>query len=119
MARVREDANVAQARVLVGALREQLQELRSRLARAEAEGVGETSRARAMRLAARDLHRDAGRAQFLIERLHRRFPGIADGVASASSETSTSAHPRVEGVGSLWDDRRQGTVGDVRRAAAD
>jgi hypothetical protein len=102
MGRVREDADVAQARVLVGALREQLQELRSRLARAEAEGVGETSRARAMRLAARELHRDAGRAQFLIERLHRRFPGIV-----------------ADGVGSLWDGPHERTVGDVCRAAAD
>jgi hypothetical protein len=109
MARVREDANAAQARVLIGALREQLQEMTTTLARAEAEGVGQTSRARAMRLAAQELHRDAGRAQFLIERLHRRFPGIdADGVAPAAGEVSASAQVaaqrRVEGAGRLWDE---------------
>ena len=60
MACVREDANVAQARVFITALDQHLRETKSKLARAEAVAVGPSSRARAMRLEANGLRCEAG-----------------------------------------------------------
>ncbi len=71
------DPNVAQAQQLIGALRDQLREMAPRLARAERDAKGGHTRvARARRLEAEVLRRDVSHAQLLIERLHRRFPGI-------------------------------------------
>lgn len=71
------DPNLAQARHLIGALRDHLREMAPRLARAEREAIGGHTRvARARRLEAEELRRDVSQAQLLIERLHRRFPGI-------------------------------------------
>jgi hypothetical protein len=72
------DRNAAQARQLIQALQEQLREMGPKLARAEREGAAaHPSRRRAMRLEAAALYRDITRAQFLIARLQRSFPGIA------------------------------------------
>ena len=70
------DPNAAQARQLIGALRDQLREMAPRLARAEREANGGHIRARARRLEAAALRRDVSQAQLLIERMHKRFPGI-------------------------------------------
>ncbi|MGV9803878.1 hypothetical protein ACWDTP_38135 [Mycobacterium sp. NPDC003449] len=68
--------DIAQARQLIGELRAQIRDMTPRLARAEQEGAGHTTRARAMRREAAELRRDVGQARFLIDRLHRRFPDI-------------------------------------------
>jgi hypothetical protein len=72
------DPDTAQAAQLPDALQEQLRMMAPRLAQAQREGAaGQTSRARAMRREAAALHRDINHAQFLVERLHHRFPSIA------------------------------------------
>lgn len=71
------DADGAQARLLLSALREQIREMTPKLDRAERDAVcGHTTRARAIRQQAAQLRCDVSRAQFLIAQLHRRFPDI-------------------------------------------
>jgi hypothetical protein len=71
------DPNAAQARELLAALLEQVSVMTPRLVRAEREGAcGDSSRARTIRREAAALRRDVGQAQFLIERLRRRYPGV-------------------------------------------
>jgi hypothetical protein len=73
------DPNTVQASHFVSALREQLREMTPKLVRAERElAPGHASRARAMRLQAAELRDNIRLAQSLIERLHRRFPGLDD-----------------------------------------
>jgi hypothetical protein len=68
------DCDVAQAAELVGALRDQLREMTTKLAWVERQGVtGRNGRACAMRLEAAALRRDIKKAQVLIDRLQRRF----------------------------------------------
>jgi hypothetical protein len=86
------DPDTAQARVFVCALRDQVRELSTRLAKAERpDGLLNTSRARVMRKLAADLRRDLGQAQFLIDRLHRRYPALAaepdDGLSATMTAT--------------------------------
>ena len=66
---------VAQAVELVRALRHELHEMTTQLARVERQGVGKNSRACAMRMEAAALRRDIHEARFLIERLERRYLG--------------------------------------------
>jgi hypothetical protein len=81
------DCDVAQAAELVGALRDQLREMTTKLAWVERQGVtGRNGRACAMRLEAAALRRDIKKAQVLIDRLQRRF-------------LSGDAGPPPEGVG--------------------
>lgn len=70
------DQNLAQATLLIAALRDQLGDMMPKLARVEREATcGRTSRARALRREAMLLRRDVGHAEFLIARLQQRFPG--------------------------------------------
>lgn len=72
------DQNLAQAALLIAALRAQLGDMMPKLARVEREatcGHTHTSRARALRREAMGLRRDVGHAEFLIARLQQRFPG--------------------------------------------
>jgi hypothetical protein len=66
---------VAQALELVRALRHQLHEMTTQLARVERQGVGRSGRACAMRLEATALRRDIREAEALIDRLNRRYGG--------------------------------------------
>jgi DNA-binding transcriptional LysR family regulator len=71
------DPNTVQASHFVSALREQLREMTPKLVRAERElARGHAGRARTMRVEAAELRADIGLAQSLIDRLHRRFPGL-------------------------------------------
>jgi hypothetical protein len=79
------DPNAAQARELLTALHEQVRDMSPRLVRAEFESAGgHTSRERALRREAAVLRRDVAHAQFLMERLRRRYPDVdsADGERS-------------------------------------
>jgi hypothetical protein len=68
------DYRPAQAMELVRALRHQLHAMTRQLARLERQGVaGTTSRASAMHCEAAALRRDIHEAQFLIDRLERRY----------------------------------------------
>ncbi|GJJ22017.1 hypothetical protein MTY414_56900 [Mycolicibacterium mageritense] len=70
------DHNLAQATLLIAALRAQIADMTPKLARAEREATcGHTSRDRALRREAMLLRRDVSQAQFLITRLQHRFPG--------------------------------------------
>jgi septal ring factor EnvC (AmiA/AmiB activator) len=60
------DCDVAQAAEFVRALNQQLHEMTTRLAQVDRQGV-------AMQLEAAALHRDIEEAQFLIDRLQRRY----------------------------------------------
>jgi hypothetical protein len=76
------DADAAQARVLMGALREQERRLSRKLARAERE------RARGTRPAGDAAAlRDLSHARFLIQRLHRRYPVVGEALR-AEAHTS-------------------------------
>jgi hypothetical protein len=66
---------VAQALELVRALRHQLREMTTQLARVERQGVGRNGRACAMRSEAAALRRDIREAEALIDRLNRRYGG--------------------------------------------
>jgi hypothetical protein len=69
------DPNAAQARELLKALHAQVRDMSPRLARVEREvTLDHTRRARALRQQADALRRDVAHVQFLIERLHRRYP---------------------------------------------
>jgi hypothetical protein len=82
------DPNTVQASHFVSALREQLREMTPKLVRAERElARGHAGRARAMRVEAAELRADIGLAQSLIDRLHRRFPGL-DVAASPTRQAS-------------------------------
>jgi hypothetical protein len=71
------DADAAQARVLAGALQQQVQEMSARLGYEERRLGSVPPRCNpVMRRHAEDLWRDISKAKFLIERLHRRFPDI-------------------------------------------
>jgi hypothetical protein len=95
------DPNVAQARQLIGALRDQLREMVPRLARAERDAIGGHTRvARARRLEAEELRRDVNHAQLLIERLHRRFPAI-DGTGPVFRTGRPSATTQADQRGNL------------------
>ena len=66
--------NAAQAVELVRALRHQLHEMTTRLAWVECQDVtGTNDRARALRMEAAVLRRDIQEAEFLIDRLKRRY----------------------------------------------
>jgi hypothetical protein len=67
------DRQAAQAVELVRALRHRLHEMTSQLAWAERHGVGRNRRACAMRVEAAELRRDIQEAEFLIDRLRRRY----------------------------------------------
>jgi hypothetical protein len=68
------DCEAAQAVELVRALRHQLHEMTTQLARVERQGVtGRNGRACALRLDAAALRRDMQEAQVLIDRLQRRY----------------------------------------------
>ncbi|GAT02527.1 uncharacterized protein RMCFA_2639 [Mycolicibacterium fortuitum subsp. acetamidolyticum] len=72
------DHNLAQATLLIAALRAQIADMTPKLARVEREATcGHTSRDRALRREATLLRRDVSQAQFLIARLHHRFPQAA------------------------------------------
>jgi len=71
------DPNACQAGHFVSVLREQLREMTPKLVRAERElARAHPRRARAMRIEAAELRADIRLAQCLIDRLHRRFPGL-------------------------------------------
>jgi hypothetical protein len=68
------DSQAAQAAALVRALRHQLHEMTTQLARMERQGItGRNGRACALRLEAAALRRDIQEAQFHIDRLERRY----------------------------------------------
>ena len=68
------DHQVAQALELVRALRHQVQEMTTQLAWVERQDVTDRNgRACAMRMEAAALRRDIQEAQFLIDRLRRRY----------------------------------------------
>ena len=72
------DADAAQARLLVSALQNEIGSMAGRLAKLERQvGTDRTKRNLAIRVAMADLRRDIGKARFLIEGLHRRFPEVA------------------------------------------
>jgi hypothetical protein len=72
------DPNAAQARELLHALHAQVRDMSPRLARIEREvTLDHTPQARALRQQAAGLRRDVAHAQFLIERLRRRYPDTA------------------------------------------
>jgi hypothetical protein len=116
------DPNVAQARQLIGALRDQLREMAPRLARAERDAIGGHSRvARARRLEAAELRRDVSQAQLLIERLHRRFPGSdgtgpAFGTGRPSATTQADQRGNVDHVRQLNRRPHRWAVNDARRS---
>jgi hypothetical protein len=69
-----DDHNAAQAVALVRALSDQLHAMTRQLARLERQHVtGTSSRASAIRCEAAALRRDINEAQFLIDRLERRY----------------------------------------------
>lgn len=69
------DPNTAQATALIAALQDQLAAMAPRLAQAELDACpGPPEYARAIRLYIAQLRRDVHHAQFLIARLHQRFP---------------------------------------------
>ncbi len=69
------DADAAQARVLAVALMEQVQGLSARLAELERHiELNPNYRNMGARREAVGLHRDIGEAEFLLQRLHRKFP---------------------------------------------
>jgi hypothetical protein len=71
------DADTAQAQVLESALREHIGAMTSRLAKVEGHpGAGQTHRGLTMRRQASELRRDIGKARFLIDQLHRRYPDL-------------------------------------------
>jgi len=77
-----EDADLAQARVLIIAMREQIADLTTRLAKVEAQTrPGHTHRDLAMRREANALRRDIAHAQRLIDRLQRRYPRVSEASA--------------------------------------
>ena len=87
------DPNAVQASHFVSALREQLREMTPKLVRAERElARAHPRRARAMRLEAAELRADIRLAQCLIDRLHRRFPGLD--VAAGPTRQSQCAGQR-------------------------
>jgi hypothetical protein len=70
------DHNLAQATLLIAALRARIGDMTPKLARVEREATcRHTSRDRALRRDAMLLRRDVSQAQFLIARLQHRFPG--------------------------------------------
>jgi hypothetical protein len=72
------DCEAAQALELFRALCGQIREMTSQLAWIERQGVtGGKGRACAMRMEATALRRDIKEAQVLIDRLQRRYPGLA------------------------------------------
>lgn len=69
------DADSAQARVFADALLEQVRALSARLAKVERQIAQKPHhRSSDARREAAGLHRDIGEAQFLLQKLHRRFP---------------------------------------------
>lgn len=68
-------ADVAQAKVMVVALSEQARDIALKLTQAES-GPAWAARAKSARIAARELRRDLGEVQSLVERLVRRFPDL-------------------------------------------
>jgi hypothetical protein len=71
------DHDLAQATVLISALRAEIADMAHRLARTDRESTcGHSSRDRARRQQAAQLRRDINQAQFLITRLHHRFPRL-------------------------------------------
>jgi hypothetical protein len=88
------DPNAAQAAVLIAALTEQLRDMTPKLLHAERQADNRhAAGARAMRQIAAELHRDINQAQFLIARLHRRFPDTCQPTAFDQRDTRT-AHTR-------------------------
>jgi hypothetical protein len=78
-----DDADAAQARVFVATLQDEIRDLSARLAKVGARsgppGQRHTNRSLALHREATDLRRDISKAQFLIERLERRFPPTTAG----------------------------------------
>jgi hypothetical protein len=69
------DADAAQAQVFAVALMEQVRALSARLAKVERQiDQKPHHRSSDARREAAGLHRDIGEAQFLLQKLHRRFP---------------------------------------------
>jgi len=69
------DADAAQAQVFAVALMEQVRALSARLAKVQQEIERKPHhRSSDARREAAGLHRDIGEAQFLLHKLHRRFP---------------------------------------------
>lgn len=92
------DPDVAQAHLLIAALRHQLRDMAPQLARVDATCPGPgrpTSRTRALRREAATLRRDVDQAHFLIARLLRRFPVIDTAAAAqvAADNTADAAVP--------------------------
>jgi hypothetical protein len=85
------DRQAAQAVELVRALRHQLHEMTSQLARAERHGVGRNRRAYEMRLEAAALRRDIQKAEFLIDQLRRRYLNGDGKSGTRGSELSSSS----------------------------
>jgi hypothetical protein len=81
---------VAQALELVRALRHQLHEMTTQLARVERQGVGRSGRACAMRSEAAALRRDIREAEALIDRLNRRYGGCDPEVHSFAGRVATA-----------------------------
>jgi hypothetical protein len=83
------DHNLAQATLLIAALRAQIADMIPKLARTEREAkCGHTSRERALRREAALLRRDVSQAQYLIARLQHRFPGADTEPASEPQQAA-------------------------------
>ena len=92
------DHNIAQAALLIAALRDELGEMVPKLARAEREAVrGYGRRAQALRRDAMLLRRDVGQAQFLIARLQHRFPGADNSEAAPRPRQTPTEMPACGG----------------------
>ena len=89
------DRRAAQAVELVRALRHQLREMTSQLAWVERQDVtGRNGRTCAMRLEAAALRQDIQEAQFLIDRLQRRY---LEGNGSATRDSLLSSSSAFSG----------------------
>ena len=85
------DCEAAQAMKLVHALRHQLHEMTTQLARIERQDVtGRNGRACAMRIQAAALRRDINEAQALIDQLQRRYLN-GNGCATRNSTQLSSS----------------------------
>jgi hypothetical protein len=89
---------VAQAQELVRALRHQLHEMTTQLARVERQGVGRSGRACAMRLEATALRRDIREAEALIDRLNRRYGGRDPEIHGLAGRVATEPGRPTPGV---------------------
>lgn len=86
------DPGTAQARELLRALMEQIHDMTERLARVDRNTYDHTGRSQAMRREASALRRDIAYAEYLIDQMRRRYPGVVtDRLSTAAwSEPSES-----------------------------